>query len=156
MKNNLKYLIMLLAAVFTQFMVNNFTIFYVDIFGAVLVIALLLGSYSWLFLICLSLLADLLSHWYLGTHLIGMVLISIMSDKIVNFYRISNPLNKFVIAVFYYLLLFFIIVLIGFITKKVFFSVTSLLFQIFVVLPIVQLIVHALAKKNKSNSLFYE
>lgn len=156
MKNNLKYSILLLIMVFIQFMVNNFTIFYVDIFGAILVVAILLGSFSWIFLICLSLLADFLSHWYLGTHLIGLVLVSMMSNKIINFYRISNPLNKFMIAMFYYLVLCFIILIIDFVTRRMFFSASSLLFQIFIVLPIVQLIVHVLAKKNRSDSLFYD
>lgn len=147
---------MSLIMVFTQFMINNFTIFYVDIFGAIIVVAIMIGSYSWLSLICLSLLADLLSHWYLGTHLIALVLISIVSSKIVNFYKISNAINKFVIVAFYYSLLSLIIVIIEFATGRVFFSASNLLFQIFVVIPVVQLMVHLISKKNKSNSLFYE
>ena len=51
-------------------LINNLTIFYVDILAIVLVCLLLGGNYNWTQLIILSLLADLFGHWYLGSHLL--------------------------------------------------------------------------------------
>lgn len=156
MKNDINILICLFLSLIVQFIINNFTIVYIDIFGAILVLMLLIGTYSWLSLIIISILADLFGHWYLGTHLIGLVIISMLSGNITNFYKMCNPLHKSVIAALYYSVLSIVIILIELVSNKIFFSPISIVIQLFVVIPFVQLVIYSFINTKKSNFLIYE
>ena len=45
--NNLRLAIFLIVLLVSQFLINNLTIFYVDLFGALLVISLMNNNSSW-------------------------------------------------------------------------------------------------------------
>ena len=92
---NLIILIVIILAF--QLIINNTTILYIDCLTLVLVTLLLDGFFSVRFIFIVCLLADLFGHWYLGTHLLAITIISFPTKGLVNFYRVSNVLQKIVL-----------------------------------------------------------
>ncbi|HLX53308.1 MAG TPA: hypothetical protein VKR58_05180, partial [Aquella sp.] len=82
---NLIILIVIILAF--QLIINNTTILYIDCLTLVLVTLLLDGFFSVRFIFIVCLLADLFGHWYLGTHLLAITIISFPTKGLVNFYR---------------------------------------------------------------------
>ena len=75
-----------------QLLINNATILYIDCLTLVLVALLLDGFFSVRFIFIVCLLADLFGHWYLGTHLLAIILISFPIRGLVNFYQCISPI----------------------------------------------------------------
>lgn len=80
-----------------QLIINNSTILYIDCLTLILVYLLLEGAFPVRLILLVCVLADLFGHWYLGTHLLAITVISIPIKGLVNFYRISNVLQKIVL-----------------------------------------------------------
>lgn len=154
--NNLRLIIFCIILVFTQFLINNLTIFYVDILAIVLVCLLMGGIYSWTQLIILSLLADLFGHWYLGSHLLAITILSIFSSKFTSFYRVSNWLPRTIMANIFFSILLLIIYLIDVIVGKVFTSFSSLVFEVIVLMPLIQFILQKFVNLRPSDIIFYD
>jgi hypothetical protein len=74
--NNLRFVLLCTVLIFLQFIINNFTIFYIDIIAILLISLLLRGNLIWVQLITISFIGDLIGHWYLGSHLLTVVLLS--------------------------------------------------------------------------------
>lgn len=75
----IKYLnlsILIIIILFLQLIINNTTILYIDCLTLLLVAFLLDGLFPVRLILIVSLLADLFGHWYLGTHLLAITLIS--------------------------------------------------------------------------------
>ena len=79
---NLRLIIFVLILLVIQFLINNLSIFYVDLLGIILITLLIEGKSSWLALVLLSLIADLFGHWYLGSHLFAIVILSVFSVRV--------------------------------------------------------------------------
>ncbi|AUR51529.1 hypothetical protein CUN60_04235 [Aquella oligotrophica] len=152
--NNLRFIILCTVLVFLQFTINNFTIFYVDVIAILLVSLLLRGNLIWLQLIILSFIGDLIGHWYLGSHLLAVVIISFFTGKVANFYRMCGWFPRMIISMFYFALFFFVIYLIELSTHRVFTSVDSLIFQLLVILPLVQFVLEKLTVRKPSEYYF--
>ena len=152
--NNLHLAWITLALIVFQFIINNLTIFYVDLVAILLVSILLLGSYTWTQLIVLSLVADLIGHWYLGSHLLAITLLSLMSGSFVNFYRMCNWLQRTMIASAFFLLLMLIIYLLELLTAKKISSPWSLLIEVFILIPLVQLLLNNLLSSYASGFMY--
>ncbi len=132
-----KWIILVIGLIFCQLIMNSLTIFYVDILGIFLVLILLNDTYQIRTLIVLSLLADLIGHWYLGTHLFAAILISFITGYFVHFYKICNNYQKNFINGIVYSLLVIIITIIGLITHNSSFSWLSYLIEIFLISPLI-------------------
>lgn len=154
--NNLRLIIFCIILVFAQFLINNLTIFYVDILAIVLVCLLMGGTYSWTQLIILSLVADLFGHWYLGSHLLAITILSIFSAKFTNFYRVSNWLPRTIMANLFFSILIFIVYLIDLVVGKVFTSLNSLIFEVVVLMPLIQFILQKFVNLRSSDIIFYD
>lgn len=152
--NNLRFVLLCTVLIFFQFIINNFTIFYIDIIAILLISLLLRGNLIWVQLITISFIGDLIGHWYLGSHLLTVVLLSYFTNKVANFYRMCGWFPRMLISMFYFALFFLVIYLIELLTRRVFTSVDSLIFQLLVILPVVQLILDKLTVRKPSEYYF--
>lgn len=85
-----------------QLAINNLTIIYVDCLGVLLAILLAYNSFSIRAVILLSIISDLVGHWYIGSHLFASVLVSFVTGYFTNFYRMSNFVQRYVLVVIFY------------------------------------------------------
>ena len=154
--NNFKLAILFLALVIIQILVNNFTVIYIDNLALVLVVLLLSGRYSWIQLIVLSLIADLIGHWYLGSHLLAITLLSMFSANFANFYKVCNGFQRSIITGLFYLGLIFIIYLISLATSRVYVSFSGLFLSLIVILPLVQMLINRWLLGSNSDYIFYD
>ena len=99
--------------VILEISINSFALIYVDMVGVFLVILLVNKFCVFRQLIIISIMADLIGQWYLGTHLFTLILISFMSDKYYNFYKLSNFFQKNLFILICTTIQFFTISIIG-------------------------------------------
>ena len=85
-----------------QLLVNSQTSLYLDGEGVILVLLLISGGYTLRTLILISFFADLIGHWYLGSHLFAILLLSLLTGSIISFFHVCSFLQKtFILMVFY-------------------------------------------------------
>ncbi len=145
---NLRLIILLISCAIIQFIINNFTILYIDIIGIVVISLLLDGRSNWSKLVLVSLMADLMGHWYLGTHLLPLVILSIFSQKINRYFQLCNWLNRSLITVLYWFLFSVFIYMLDLLLSKTLISVYSLLFEFIIIIPILQIWLNIFAPKS--------
>jgi cell shape-determining protein MreD len=95
-----------------QIILNSSTSLYLDLMGALIIILLLTNNYNFKSLIILTFLADLIGHWYLGTHLFAAICMTFLTGYVTNFFNISTLLKKNIILAVFYTLFLLIIALI--------------------------------------------
>jgi hypothetical protein len=95
-----------------QIVLNSCTSLYLDLMGALIIILLLTNNYNFKSLIILTFLADLIGHWYLGTHLFAAICMIFLTGYVTNFFNISTFLKKSIILAVFYTLFLLIIALI--------------------------------------------
>jgi hypothetical protein len=149
--NNVRLIVLCFIVVFAQTLINNLTIFYVDIVGLVLISLLILGNYTWLQLIILSMIADLFGHWLLGTHLLTVVILSNFSIKFSRFYRMCNWLSRTIIANGFFIFFNLIIYMIDFTVGRILISWYSLIVELLILMPLVQLLLQKIIISNASS-----
>lgn len=154
MVNKVSFIIFCIILVVAQFLTNNFSIFYVDLFAILLVSLLLRGNLLWLQLIILSFVGDLIGHWFLGTHLLVVVLLSYFTNKIANFYRMCGWFPRTLISIFYLAIFYLIVYIVELSTKRVVTSLDDILVQLLVFLPLVQLVLNLLTTQKSSEYYF--
>lgn len=145
---NLRLILLLIVLAITQFIVNDFTIFYIDVIGVVSLSLLLEGKSNWWKLILISIFADLIGHWYLGTHLLAIVLLSFFSGSFNRYYQLCGWVNRSFIVVIYFLVMNLIIYGIDIVIGKTFFTFPNLALEVFVVVPIVQVWLKLITQKS--------
>ncbi len=119
-----------------EIIINNATILYVDLLGIVLIILLVNEVYTISSLIVLSIFADLIGHWYLGSHLLSVTLVSFATSSFINFYRMCNTMQKIFIIILFYSLFVCVIVGIEAVTRTMHFSLISYFLEVVILLPI--------------------
>lgn len=154
MVNKVSFIIFCIILVVAQFLTNNFSIFYVDLFAILLVSLLLRGNLLWMQLIILSFVGDLIGHWFLGTHLLAVVLLSYFTNKIANFYRMCGWFPRTLISIFYLAIFYLIVYIVELSTKRVVTSLDDILVQLLVFLPLVQLVLNLLTTQKSSEYYF--
>lgn len=135
--NPLKLYLLILVIAIVQLIINSSTLLYLDIIGMVLVVILVNGIYSLRMLVAIGLFADLIGHWYLGTHLVATILISFLTSSMLNFYRMSSSIQKIIIVGVFYSLLSLIDGLIGLLTHNSNFHLLNYIVELIVLTPIV-------------------
>jgi len=150
----IKYLnlyILIVIILILQLIINNTTILYIDCLTLILVALLLDGLFTIRLIFFISLLADLLGHWYLGTHLFAIILISFPIKGLVNFYRMSNMLQKVVLNGIFALLAYIIIGLVDMLFHKSSINWLDILIEIIILNPIFLLLSNTLTVKLPSD-----
>lgn len=153
--SNIKLTILCLVLILTQFLINNLTILYVDLLTIVPLVLLLDNRYNWFQLIILSLLCDLIGHWYFGSHLLAITILSVFSVRVVNFYKICNSFQKLFINGFFLTLLLAIIYVISLATARVYISWYGFLVNVCIALPLIQLLISKFVLPRNSEYIFY-
>jgi|SRR6185437_6755862 len=146
---NLFILIVIILAF--QLIINNTTILYIDCMTLVLVTLLLDGFFPVRIIFVVCLLADLFGHWYFGTHLLAITLISFPTKGLVNFYRVSNVLQKVVLNGIFALIAYGIIGLVDVLLHKSGMNWINLLIELLVLNPIILLMLSAFVIKLPSD-----
>ncbi|RTK98256.1 MAG: hypothetical protein EKK57_12100 [Proteobacteria bacterium] len=154
--SNLRLGIFLFLLLVSQFLINNFTIFYVDFFGILLIVSLMSGAYSWSKMVMFSLLADIFGHWYLGTHLVSIVIISFMVHNLVNFYRMCGWFQRTLVTNVFFIVMKLVIFVIDAILSRTYVSINSLIFEIVICMPIIQLVLEKIIIKRTSEFVWYD
>lgn len=154
--SNLRLGIFLFLLLVSQFLINNFTIFYVDFFGILLIVSLMSGAYSWSKMVMFSLLADIFGHWYLGTHLVSIVIISFMVHNLVNFYRMCGWFQRTLVTNVFFIVMKLVIFVIDATLSHTYVSINSLIFEIIICMPIIQLVLDKIIIKRTSEFVWYD
>lgn len=154
--NNLRLAIFLIVLLVSQFLINNLTIFYVDLFGALLVISLMNNNSSWVKMVGFSLLADLFGHWYLGTHLIAIVLVSLMVRNLVRYYSLCGLLQRTLVVNLFFIIMNLIIYVIDLLLGRTLFTFRSLFLEIGLLIPLIQIILDKLVIKKPDEFIWYD
>lgn len=153
---HLRLILFVLSLLITQFLINNLSIFYVDLLGIVLIITLIENKSSWLVLVTLSLVADLFGHWYLGSHLFTILLLSGLSTRMSRFYLLCGWINRTMIANFFFLLMGLVIYLLDLALGKTFTSLFSIALELFFLMPLVQFIFNTFVHAKSSEFIWYD
>lgn len=153
---HLRLILFVLSLLITQFLINNLSIFYVDLLGIVLIITLIENKSSWLVLVTLSLVADLFGHWYLGSHLFAILLLSGLSTRMSRFYLLCGWINRTMIANFFFLLMGLVIYLLDLALGKTFTSLFSIALELFFLMPLVQFIFNTFVHAKSSEFIWYD
>jgi hypothetical protein len=154
--NNFKLSVLCAFLIIVQFLINNLTIIYVDLLTIVPIILLLSGRYNWLQLIILSIIADLIGHWYLGSHLLAITILSLFSNGFANFYKICNAFQRTVLAGLFFLFSGLIVYIVSIATERAYLSGWGFVTALFVALPIVQYLMNRWILASSSDFLFYD
>ena len=135
--NRIRLIIVILLLTLIQLMINNGGIIYLDCVGVVLIALLINGQYTLQMLIFTALFADLIGHWYLGTHLLAAILSSFITSPLVNFYRICNPIQKATLTSMLYAFALGIVAIVGLLTHNVILSWGGFFLNILVICPLI-------------------
>lgn len=128
---------------------------YVDIFGILLLISLLSGSYSWPKMVIFSLIADIFGHWYLGTHLVTIVMVSFLAPNMVNFYRMSGWFQRSLITNLYFIIFNLLMYAIDIILSKTHLSVSGFVFEVLIIMPLIQILLDKFIIQKDSEFIWY-
>lgn len=137
-RNNIKFIFLVILLSVFQVTINNSTGLYIDCLSVAIIILLFSNVFSFIVVVLLSLLADLLGHWYLGSHLFVAVALSFLSVPLINYYRLSGYVQMSVIVCIFYALLTAVITLIGFVTHNLFINWLGFVVEIFILCPVIQ------------------
>lgn len=147
------YLLIFITAAL-QMIINSTTILYLDGIAVVLVIILATEIYSLRMLVIISLIADLIGHWYLGTHLLATIMVSFFTHHLKIFFRMSNNFQKYLILVFYYLALEGIIFSVSILSHNFNFNLLSYAINIFVLIPALLTLHNKFVIKNSMDLIY--
>ncbi|MBP9743381.1 MAG: hypothetical protein KBD37_08485 [Burkholderiales bacterium] len=154
-RNNIRFILLILCLSTLQIIINNSTKLYIDCLSVVLVIMLFSSAFSLGIVVLLALLADLIGHWYLGSHLFAVLILSFLTTPLVNFYRISSYLQMNVTICIFYAILTGIIALIGLSTHNLFISWYDFTIDTFILCPLVLALFNLLGIKSSSSDIIY-
>ena len=152
--NQFKLIALTLIFIMLQIIINAFAKIYIDLLGVLLIVLLVNQLYVYRQLIVIAFLADLIGHWYLGTHLFAVILISFLTDKNYNFYKMSNAIQKNISIIIFYSLFSIIIGSISILTHNIRIDMLSFCIEALILCPCVFLIIHKLFSTT-SQDMFY-
>ena len=135
--NKFKLYGLILVLTILQITINASSKIYIDILGALMVVILAYRMFEFYQLIILAIIADFIGTWYLGTHVIALTLLSIITNKYSNFYKILNYLQKNIFIIIYGIIQYFIIYAIGIIVHHSSFSFLNFIIQIIFIYPLI-------------------
>ena len=152
--NQVKLIILTIFFIMLQLIINSISKIYIDLLGVLLVTVLVNQLYGYRQLIIIAFIADLIGHWYLGTHLFAIVLISFLTDKTYNYFKITNYLQKNISIIIYYSLFSLIIGGISLLTHNIQINFLSFIIEACILCPCIFLVICKIFN-NKSPDILY-
>ena len=153
--NHLKISVLIIFFMLIQILINNLSTIYIDWLGIILVFLLFINVFPFSLIISIALVADLIGHWYLGTHLLAIILLSLIISPLLNFYKMSNEFQKYFILCVFYALLRLIIFIIGFITKNSFSGLNSFLIEELILAPVTLILFNLVGVRTITTDIIY-
>ena len=152
--SQVKLIILTIFFIMLQLVINATSKIYIDLLGVLLVTILVNQLYVYRQLIVIAFIADLIGHWYLGSHLFAIILISFLTDRNYNFFKISNYLQKNISIIICYILFSLIVGGISLLTHNIRVDYLSFIIETFILCPTVFLIISKIFN-NQSADIFY-
>lgn len=156
MRNMVSIVFSIVLLLIIQIIINSATIFYVDILGIVLIVFLMSSEIRWPNIIWTSILADLFGYWFLGTHLIAIVVLSIVIQKLINFYRMVNWLARYIFTSIAYLCMSLVIYIVDELVGKTHLQMINILFTLLFIIPLVLFVTRNFFVKDTSGIIWYD
>ena len=154
--NKIKLILLTIFLIFIEVLINNLTPVYIDLLGVLLVIWLLNDSYSLRGLAVLSILADLIGHWYLGSHLMVILVLSFVMMNITHFYRICSFLQKNVLIMIFYSIFCVGLIFLSWLTGKYNFSLVSYIVELIICVPFVNYLFFKVIDSRYDDIMLYD
>lgn len=155
LRSNIRQISLIIILSLIQVLVNNSTTFYFDCLSVILVILLFSKQFSLRSIILLSLFADLMGHWYLGSHIFAAILLSFVTQKLVKLYDLSGKVQKCFLISIFYTLLSSIIILIGMLTHNTFINWLNLAIEVFILCPIILWLYNLTRFRSPSSDIIF-
>jgi cell shape-determining protein MreD len=149
----IKYITIILL-ILLQLLINVLMPDKIDLLGVFLLIILVNKYSNYTKIIILSIIADLIGPYHIGTHLISLLIISFISDRYYNFYKILTHLQKNIILITFILLFQLIINIVRFITNNTSNYIYSTIFSL-IILPFIYIITNSIYKKSSYKDNLY-
>ena len=153
-KNKYLQLILFIILILLEVYINNISKVYIDIMGVVLLIYVINFNLSIKNIVIISLIADLIGFWYLGTHLIAIITVSILSDKLANYFNLLNTFQKIIFMYIIYALMALIILIIGKVIHNYFINMPGFFIEL-ILIPFLYFLIDTLRKYNIRNEVMY-
>lgn len=146
--------ITIISLIILQLFINIFIPDKIDLLGILSLIILINRYTSYPKLFILSIIADLIGPYYIGTHFLSLLIISFISDRYYNFYKILTHFQKNIVIITFILLFELIINIVRIITNNTSNYINSIIFSI-IVLPFIYIIIHSIYNKNYNKDNLY-
>ncbi len=154
-RNNIRFLLLILSLSIFQLIINSSTIFYIDCLGVILIILLFKKNISLRIIILLSFFTDLMGHWYIGSHLFAVIIISFFTQNLFTMYAMGSSIQRtFMISIFY-ALLSGIISLIGILTHSGFINWLDFGLEVILLCPLIQWLFSFATKRRPKADLIF-
>ncbi len=132
-----------------QLVINSTTSLYIDCLTIIMVILMLNELFFIQAFILISIFADLIGHWYLGTHLLAVVLVSLLIRNFIRFYRTCHTLQRVILVCIFSSITYIIIMIIDLIGHNNNFSWINLLIDAVVLTPFLIWLSNLLVLRSK-------
>lgn len=153
--NNFKLPLYILIIAIIQLIINSNSRLYLDLLGITIIILILSNNYSFKSLIIISLIADLIGHWYLGSHLITAICLTFISTtSTTNFFNISTFLHKCIILIFFTVIFFIILLMIDLLVHNTVISPVSLIIEVVIIAPLLLKFLEKILIKHTQDFIF--
>lgn len=136
-RSNFKLFTLILSLIIFQLIINNLTIYYTDALGVVLVVLLFRENVHLRLIVILALFADLMGHWYLGSHLFVVIFLSFLSQRLIVMYYLAGALQKVAMVSVFYSMLGLILMLIGSLTHNSPINWADFSLDVFIICPVI-------------------
>ena len=150
---HIKY-ITIISLIILQLCINIFIPNKIDLLGIFLLIILINSYTNYPKLFILSIIADSIGPYYIGTHFLSLLIISFISDRYYNFYKILTHFQKNIILIIFILIFELIINIVRIITNNNSNYISSSIFSI-IVLPFIYIIINFIYNKNCNKDNLY-
>ena len=147
-RSNFRLGILIGCLIIFQLFINNLSIFYLDSLSVINNVDLKL-------IICLSFIADLMGHWYFGSHLFAIILLTFLSQRFLISYSLGSSLQKVALIMIFYLFLSLILLFIGITTHNIYINWIDLSIEVFVLCPIILWLFGFINIRNSRTNLIY-
>lgn len=153
--NNFRLPLYIIIIAIIQLMINtNSSKLYLDLLGLVIVIIILSNNYTFKSLIIISIIADLIGHWYLGTHLIAAISLTFISTSTTNFFNISTFLHKCIMLMFFTAIFLLVMLVIDLVVHNTIISPISFIIEVAICAPLLLRFLEKILIKHTQDIIF--
>jgi membrane protein YqaA with SNARE-associated domain len=137
--SKLQFYVLLSLLLIVQVLINSMTNWSIDIFGSIIIV-LALTDDALLVITLIAAIADLLGHWYLGTHLLSILVIGAVFEYIRQFFVICSFMQRLSLVTLCFISFSIVECIIDVVSHGMRINLYSYIINIFVICPLVFLL----------------